>query len=135
MTNHYRFDRFELRPGRRQLLEDGVEIDVGGRAFDLLVALVARHDRIVTRDELYALVWPDVSVELNNLHVQIWRLRNRLGERSIRTIARQGYQFVADVELIVLPTSATRVPSWFTPQGRQEERAPVARAIDAPADA
>lgn len=115
MTTYYRFDRFELRPARRQLLDDGAEIDVGGRAFDLLVALVERRDRVVTRDELYSLVWPNVSVELNNLHVQIWRLRNRLGEGTIRTVARQGYQFVADVEAVVLAPSAARVPAWFEP--------------------
>ena len=48
----YRFDRFELRPAERALRADGQPVKLGGRAFDMLVALVERRDRVVGKHEL-----------------------------------------------------------------------------------
>jgi hypothetical protein len=48
----YRFGAFELTPSRRQLLADGRETVVGGRAFDLPVALIEQRNRLVTKSEL-----------------------------------------------------------------------------------
>ena len=43
----YRFDRFRLRPGERQLLEGERAVKLGARAFDTLVVLVQERDRAV----------------------------------------------------------------------------------------
>lgn len=99
MNLQYRFGRFELCPETRQLFEHGTPLSVGGRAFDLLVALVERHGRTVSREELYEIVWPGLAVEPNNLHVQVWALRGRLGRDAIVTVARRGYRFTPDVEI------------------------------------
>ena len=48
----WRFGRYELRPGERVLLADGVPARLGGRAFDMLLALAERHDRVVAKREL-----------------------------------------------------------------------------------
>ena len=66
-----RFGRVELQVERRRLWQDGTLLAIGARAFDLLVALVERRDRIVTKDELLDVVWPGLVVEENNLQVQI----------------------------------------------------------------
>ena len=87
--------RFKLNPRTRQLRVDGIDTPIGGRAFDLLLALVERHDRVVSAEELVELVWPDVAVEPNNLQVQIWALRKLLGHQSIATVARRGYRLAA----------------------------------------
>ncbi|MEZ5622073.1 MAG: hypothetical protein R3E78_12690 [Burkholderiaceae bacterium] len=63
----WRFGRYELRPGERVLLADGVPARLGGRAFDMLLALAERHDRVVAKRELMDLVWPRLVVEENNL--------------------------------------------------------------------
>ena len=56
----------------------------GARAFDLLVALVERRDRVVSKNELLDLVWPRLVVEENNLQVHVAALRKLLGARGDR---------------------------------------------------
>ena len=94
------FGPFSLQPARRTLLENGAPVPLGGRAFDLLVALVEGRDGIMTKDALMRLVWPDSAVEENNLTVTISVLRKALREhphdhRYIRTISGRGYRFIA----------------------------------------
>ena len=71
----YRFGRFHLQPQTRQLLVDGQPARLGARAFDLLLALVERRERMVPRGELFQLVWPGRVVEDQNLKVQVVALR------------------------------------------------------------
>lgn len=93
MPDRYRFGRCEVRPATRQLWVDGQPAALGARAFDLLQALVERRDRVVTKHELFDLVWPGVVVEENNLQVQISTLRKLLGAGAITTIPGRGYRF------------------------------------------
>jgi len=86
----YQFGRFELIPATRQLLADGGAVTLGARAFDVLVALVERRDRLVTKDELLEIAWPGLVVEENNLQVQISALRKALGPQAIATIPGKG---------------------------------------------
>jgi TolB-like protein len=74
------------------LLVDGKVADLGARAFDVLVALVAHQGQVVTKAELLAVVWPGVLVEENNLQVQISALRKVLGAGAIATVPGRGYQ-------------------------------------------
>ena len=91
----YRFDRFELRPAERQLLIDGEVAALGARAFDVLLALLERRERVVSKSELFDLVWPDTVVEENNLAVHVSALRRLLGAAVITTIPGRGYRFTA----------------------------------------
>lgn len=99
VTARFHFGRCELRPETRQLLVDGVEVLIGGRAFDLLSVFVSRPDQILSKDELYELVWAGTAVEPNNLQVQIWALRKVLGRQSIVTVSRRGYRFTPHVRV------------------------------------
>jgi DNA-binding winged helix-turn-helix (wHTH) protein len=89
------FGRFELQPERRRLLQDGNPVAIGARAFDVLLALAERSERIVTKTELLDLAWPGLSVEENNLQVQISTLRKLLGPDAIATVPGRGYRFTA----------------------------------------
>ena len=71
MTTPFRFGRFEVQPDTRRLLDAGVPVVLGQRGFDLLLALVERRDRVVSKSELLDAVWPGLVVEENNLHVQV----------------------------------------------------------------
>src|SRR5262245_30811561 len=100
----YRFGRFELQPGERRLLRDGAPVPLPGKAFDVLVCLVAHAPRLVRKNELFASVWPDAIVEESNLNYTVSLIRKALlderdGARVIETVPRQGYRFVADVEV------------------------------------
>lgn len=94
----YRFGRFELSPATRQLLVDHQPAPLGARAFDVLLALLERRDRLVTKNELLDLVWPGLIVEENNLQVQVSALRKLLGPQVILTVPGRGYRFIAAID-------------------------------------
>ena len=96
MTAIYRFGRIELNPATRQLLVDKQPALLGARALDVLLALIERRDRLVTKSELLDLVWPGLVVEENNLQVQISTLRKLLGQDAIATVAGRGYRFTLE---------------------------------------
>ena len=98
MTAIYRFDGFELNTSTRQLLVDHRPTALGGRAFDVLLALVERRERLVTKDELIEVVWPGLVVEENNLQVHISALRKLLGPQAIATISGRGYRFTLELD-------------------------------------
>ena len=98
MEASYRFGRCELNPATRQVLVDGSPATLGGRAFDVLLALVERSERLVTKDELLEIAWPGVVVEENNLQVQISSLRKLLGPQVIATIPGRGYRFTMPLD-------------------------------------
>lgn len=93
-----RFGNVEVRPSTRELLIGGQPAAVGARAFDLLLALVERRDRVVTKNELLDLVWPNLVVEENNLQVHISSLRKLLGPQAITTIPGRGYRFTKSMD-------------------------------------
>jgi non-specific serine/threonine protein kinase len=98
LAHFYRFGQVEVRPSERQLLVEGKPAPLGARAFDVLLALIDHRDRVVTKNELFDIVWPGLVVEENNLHVQISTLRKVLGSKCVATIPGRGFRFVADIE-------------------------------------
>ena len=93
----YRFGRFELQPGKRRLLASSAPVDIGSRAFDVLVMLVEHNGRLITKDELLEGVWPKVIVEENTLQAHVATLRKVLGRDAIATISGWGYRFTLEV--------------------------------------
>jgi DNA-binding winged helix-turn-helix (wHTH) protein len=96
------FGRFQVLLRRRELLADGQPIKLGGRAFDVLMALIEARGAVIGKDALMARVWPDRVVEENNLQAHISALRAALGaERAlIRTVAGRGYQFTGEIRFL-----------------------------------
>ena len=94
-----RFGRFEIRRRQSQLLADGEPVELGSRAFDILLALIDGAGRLVTKSELIERGWPGQAVEENNVQVQIHALRRALGgDRGlIQTVAGRGYRFVGEL--------------------------------------
>src|SRR5687768_6855231 len=93
VVTNYRFAPFEVRTAERVLLVNGAVCQIGSRAFDVLLALLERRDRVVTKNELLDLAWPGLVVEENNLSVQISTLRKLLGAHAIATVTGRGYRF------------------------------------------
>lgn len=94
-TRALRFPGWEIRPAERALLVRGEAVKIGGRAFDVLLALVERRDRVVGKQELLEVAWPSLVVEENNLSVQITTLRKLLGAPTIVTVSGIGYRLAA----------------------------------------
>ncbi|HET7400838.1 MAG TPA: winged helix-turn-helix domain-containing protein, partial [Usitatibacter sp.] len=80
------------------LLVKGEPAAVGARAFDVLMALIDRRGRLVTKDELLDIAWQGRVVEENNLQVQISTLRKHLGAHAVVTIPGLGYRFALEPE-------------------------------------
>jgi TolB-like protein len=95
------FGRFELRRRRRELLADGQPVELGSRAFDILLALIDAGGAMVGKSELMDLAWPGTAVEESNLTVQIHALRRALGEDRglVLTVAGHGYRFAGELDV------------------------------------
>src|SRR5262245_1711991 len=94
----FEFGRFRVLLQRREVLADGRPMELGGRAFDVLVVLIEANGAVVSKDELMNRVWPGRIVEDNNLHAQIKALRKAFSDHDlIRTIVGRGYQFRREV--------------------------------------
>src|SRR5262245_35263370 len=98
----YEFGAFRLDVREGRLLRDGATVSLTPKAFDLLLALVERHGRLVDKEELFETVWPDTIVEESNLSSNIALIRKALGDgenglKFIETVPKRGYRFVAEV--------------------------------------
>jgi DNA-binding winged helix-turn-helix (wHTH) protein len=96
------FGPFEVNVTERTLKKADEAITLGARAFDILIALIDRAGEVVTKNELMAKAWPDVTVEEGSLRVHLSALRKALGDgqfsnRYISNVPGRGYCFVAPV--------------------------------------
>jgi TolB-like protein/cytochrome c-type biogenesis protein CcmH/NrfG len=96
------FDNHMLDIERRELLRGGHRVAVQPQVFDLLVHLVQNRDRVVSKDDLIALVWGGRIVSESTLTSRINAARTAIGDsgknqKLIRTIPRKGVRFVGDV--------------------------------------
>ncbi|MBR0658712.1 alpha/beta fold hydrolase [Neoroseomonas oryzicola] len=119
-----RFGDCELDEARRELRRGGALVPVEPQVFDLLAHLIRHRDRVVTRDDMIEGVWGGRIVSESTLSSRINAARRAIGDSGeaqamIRTIARRGLRFVADVTELA-PDAASPVPNAAPP--RQEVR-------------
>src|SRR5687768_10405799 len=113
------FGRYKISPGRREVLADGKPLQVGDRAFDVLLRLLEARGALVGKDDLLKAVWPGQTVDENALQAQISALRKALAGDTdlIRTVSGQGYQLTAEVRAD-LPAAAfggsSNVQRWIS---------------------
>src|SRR5262245_1911240 len=96
------FGPFNLVASERLLTKDGIRVELGARALDILIALISTPNEVVSKKDLMSRVWPDVTVEEGSLRFHMASLRKALGDgkdgaRYITTLAGRGYCFVAPV--------------------------------------
>ena len=75
----FSFGPFTLVPSRQLLLQGEVPVRIGGRALDILTALVERPGELVSKRELMVRAWPSINVDDSNLKVNMAALRRILG--------------------------------------------------------
>ncbi|MGY4480185.1 ATP-binding protein [Bradyrhizobium sp. USDA 3364] len=97
-----RFGPFELNVAERSLSKADQVVPLGGRAYDILLALLENAGDVVPKSELIARAWPDVTVEEGSLRVHLSGLRKTLGDgqfgnKYIANIQGRGYSFIAAV--------------------------------------
>lgn len=111
-----RFGAFTLIPSSRKLFSNGASVRLGARTVELLSVLVARAGSVVSKQDLFDLVWPNLAVEESNLRVHIAALRRSLGDsrsgsRYIASLPGRGYAFVAPVEHVRVPAGDLSAPT------------------------
>lgn len=98
----YEFGDFRLDASRRCVSRGEEPVHLNSKAFETLLVLVRNRNRVLLKDELMQVLWPDTFVEEVNLAQNISALRRVLGEtpgenRFIATIPGKGYRFVCEV--------------------------------------
>src|SRR5688500_5875599 len=120
----YKFGPFLVDGGAYRLLRDGENVPLSPKIIDLLLFLAARPSVLVSKDELFNALWPDVAVTDNALTQAVSELRQALGDdpgkpKYVQTVARRGCRVVATVA-----SGASPPPS----RARAQPAAAVARA-------
>src|SRR3979411_1030947 len=108
------FGPFCLNPAERLLTKNGVRVELRGRAYDLLLALLSRPNELISKGDLLRQVWPGLVVEEGSLRFHMTNLRKALGDgnegqRYIVNSSGRGYSFVAEISRA--PARGSRGPS------------------------
>jgi hypothetical protein len=106
--------RFRVLLPRRQLLADDAPVELGTRAFDVLMVLLEADGALVRKEELISRVWPSIVVSEENLKFQVHALRKALGadpygiwpRLSVHRRAAHEYRIGA------LPANAVKAAVW-----------------------
>ena len=112
----YRFGPFVVDGGAYRLLRDGRNVPLSPKIIDLLLFLAARPSVLVSKDDLFRALWPDVAVTDNALTQAVSELRQALGDDPasptfVQTVSRRGYRFIAAVEPLVSAAAAAAAPA------------------------
>ena len=112
-SGSYSFGPFRVEAGAYRLLRDDSPIQVSPKIIDLLLYLVTRPSVLVSKEELFSALWPDVAVTDNALTQVVSELRQALGDDPskptyVQTVARRGYRFIAPVAHEQAPSSSGR---------------------------
>ncbi|GJD52748.1 hypothetical protein OPKNFCMD_5515 [Methylobacterium crusticola] len=133
----YTFGPFRLSPAEQLLLRGDAPVRLGGRALEILTALVEQAGEVVSQDDLIGRAWPRTHVDRSNLKVNVAAIRRALAgadarDRYIVTVNGHGYRFVAPVQTARPREQAGRrhaLPPAPRLVGRDEDAAAVAERL------
>lgn len=87
----------EIDPAARTVLRAGQPVELSGREFSVLLALVEARPHVLTRAQIEAKLYNfDAALESNAIEVHVHRLRRKLGEQVVRTVRGVGYYVPAE---------------------------------------
>jgi DNA-binding winged helix-turn-helix (wHTH) protein len=132
----YTFDAYLLDTACYELYHEGMRVPLRPKALEVLAYLVVHHDRVVSKQELLAQLWPDQVIGEDGLKAYIMVVRQALGERGsaprlLQTVRGRGYRVVAPVT--VADASPVHLPSSSPLLAPVQDHAePAAAAGDGP---
>ena len=119
-----RFGEFEADLKSGEIRKSGSRIKLQDQPFKVLQILLEKPGGVVSREELQARIWPDVSFgDFDHaVNVAVGKLRTALGDSAesssfVETIPRRGYRFIATVESHPVPGRLNGAPSHPAPAG------------------
>src|SRR5438067_13733380 len=109
-----RFGAFHLDLKKEELYKDGARVNLQGKVYQALVALLQKAGEVVKREDLRMQLWPlDTHVNYDaNVNTTVNKLRQVLGDSTekpmyIETIPRKGYSFMGEPEFAMEPFPQT----------------------------
>ncbi len=113
----FEFGPFRLDTERKQLLQAGQVVPLPPKAVAVLTVLLQRPGRVVEKQELLEIIWPDAMVEEANLTQTVYVLRKALSQNGnsqplIETLPRLGYRLVAEVREVAEEEIAPVITPW-----------------------
>lgn len=130
----YTFDAYLLDTACYELYRSGMRVPLRPKVLEVLAYLVVHHDRVVSKQELLAQLWPGQVIGEDGLKAYIMAVRQALGDRGpaprlLRTVRGRGYRFVALVTVgdtagatvppppshLVVPPEGVEVPGRLAP--------------------
>lgn len=120
----YLFGDYILDTSRRELTRAGLPIALEPKAYQLLAFLVENHERLVTKQEVVAHVWPRATIDDASVRSCIRSIRQAvgggdLGQTLIETRHGQGYRFLPEVR--TAENAATEVNDSSPAEGETHE--------------
>jgi DNA-binding winged helix-turn-helix (wHTH) protein/tetratricopeptide (TPR) repeat protein len=132
----YEFGPFRLDPQKRVLTRAKDPVPLTPKVIETLVVLIENRDRVVSKDDLMKMLWPDSFVEESNLSQNVFVLRKALGDSSqkkryIVNIPGRGYQFAEAVREVEEAQLGTRqeVEETLRLESRSLARVVVERVV------
>jgi cholera toxin transcriptional activator len=127
-ARRYRFGVFEVDASVGELRRQGIRVKLNAQPFQVLLMLLERPGKLLTREEIARELWTDgtfVDYE-HGVNSAVNRIREALGDtasnpRFVETLARRGYRFVAPVERIAPDDFASSPASESGPKISREE--------------
>jgi DNA-binding winged helix-turn-helix (wHTH) protein len=114
-AKHFRFGTFEFHTSPANLANGGVPIKVRPQALQVLELLLSRAGETVTREQLRAHLWGNEEYldHERGINSALLHLRKALNDDPhspsfIETVPRQGYRFIAPIELSETPLVSVR---------------------------
>ncbi len=85
----------EIDKERFVVINDGKELTLPKKEFELLALLMSKPEKVFGREEIFNLVWgDDIIVGDRTIDVHIRKLREKIGDKHIKTLKGVGYKFV-----------------------------------------
>ncbi len=114
----YTFGSITLDTDRKELRRNDSIESVEPQVFDLLVLLLENRDRVVSKDEIFEIIWEGRFVSDVTLSSRISALRRALGDDGkrqdiIKTVQRRGFRFLANLLSSSIKTLAHNKPGWL----------------------
>src|SRR5579871_893724 len=96
-----------------RLTRDGEIREIEPKVMELLFLLASRPGQVFSRDDIFAALWPGISVGDDSLARCVWKLRQAVGDdpkkpRFVETIAKRGYRLIAPIEASPRPSGRRR---------------------------
>jgi two-component system alkaline phosphatase synthesis response regulator PhoP len=80
---------------RYLVIKRGKDISLPRKEFELLSLLISKPEKVFTREEIFDRVWGEnIVVGDRTIDVHIRKLREKIGDRSIKTVKGIGYKYV-----------------------------------------